>query len=782
MERLTLHREWQFKYGPGAPGVKESPGWSTVDLPHDASIGLPRDAAATGGAGNGFYPGCNCIYEKEIDVPAAWLDKVVLLELEGVYMNAVVMINRQLAGRHPYGYTSFHCDVTPWLKIGVNKLHIEANNGGLANTRWYSGSGLYRPVSLLVGPKVRVGPWDVAVTTPGATAALSSATVTTTIRNDEAAAVTVKIRSTVLAGGNTVAAVESPATVPAGGACNLAQAITVSPTRLWTLEDPFLHVLRTEVVRDGTVIDSTETRFGFRTIAVDAVHGFRLNGTTVKMKGGCVHHDCGILGAAAHARAEERKVALLKASGYNAIRCAHNPPSPAFLDACDRLGMLVIDEAFDCFRHGKNPGDYSLFFEDWWQRDMSAMVLRDRNHPSVVIWSTGNEIIERNGWSDGAAWARRLADHVRRLDPTRPVTNAICDVWDDIPPSGETPEETMTRWDKATAGFAAPLDVVGYNYLLNRYERDAAKYPGRVICGTETFPKDAFDYWAATERLSHVIGDFVWTSLDYLGEAGLGHVAIGDQTNGLKGFPWHHANCGDIDICGTKRPQSYYRDCVWGIHRPPYIVVHDPALNGKAIAISWWGWPDVVASWNWQGHEGKPCRVDIYSTDDEVALLLDGREVGRKAAGKANRYLAAFEVEYRPGRLEAVGMEAGRETARTVIETAGAPAAVRLTSDRNSLDRGFGDLAYVSVEVVDAKGRLVPTATNRLLFAACGAGKLLAVGNGNPTSEELFTADAHQVWRGLATAVIRASGNAGEILLTVTGEGLQPATLRVATR
>jgi beta-galactosidase len=271
----------------------------------------------------------------------------------------------------------------------------------------------------------------------------------------------------------------------------------------------------------------------------------------------------------------------------------------------------------------------------------------------------------------------------------------------------------------------------------------------------------------------------VWTSLDYLGEAGIGHTAPGETTHGLRPFPWHHANCGDLDICGTKRPQSYYRDCVWGVAQAPYLAVHDPVHHGKLMAVSQWGWPDVVSSWNWPGQEGKPSMVDVYAADDEVVLLLNGREIGRKPAGKTHRYLASFEVEYRPGRLEAVGLRNGIERARTVLETAGKPVALRLSADRTELSKGICDLAFITVEVVDEKGIRVPTATNRLFFAACGAGKVLAVGNGDPASEESFTGNIRQVWRGLATAVVQATAEAEEILLTVSGEGLRPASIQL---
>lgn len=780
MESIALNRSWRFKAGPGKPGEKDQEGWSAVDLPHDFSIGLERNADAVGGGGNGYFPGGIGWYEKEIDIPAKWMAKTVMLELEGVYMNAVVLFNRQLVGRHPYGYTSFHCDLTPYLQEGMNKLRIEANNGGMSNTRWYSGSGIYRPVRLLVGEKVRVGPWDVKVTTTEIGEESSWVQVATTVRNDGAKSSMVAVRSTVMADGKGVSSCYGNLEVPAGGCETVTQVMQVTNARLWSVSDPFLHRLRTQVLQGGILSDATETAFGIRMITVDAALGFRLNGEMIKLKGGCVHHDCGLIGAAAYPRAEERKVELLKASGFNAVRCAHNPPSTAFLNACDRLGMLVIDEAFDCFRHGKNPGDYSVSFEDWWQRDLTSMVLRDRNHPSVIIWSTGNEIIERNGWSQGAEWSAVLANHVRALDPTRPVTNALCDLWEESAP-GDTPESVMVRWEKSTTAFAAPLDIVGYNYLLHRYERDAGRYPGRIICGTETFPHEAFDYWEATERLPHVIGDFVWTSLDYLGEAGLGHERPADFKGSWTPFPWHQANCGDIDICGVKRPQSYYRDCVWGISKAPFIAVHSPEEFGKKMMLSPWGWPDVASSWNWPCHEGKTCQVDVYSMDDEVILLRNGNEIGRKPAGRANRYMASFEVSYEPGFLDAVGMRAGLEASRTRLQTSGRPASIRLTADRDILDKGFGDLGYILAEVVDDKGIRNPSATNRLFFEAVGAGSILAVGNGDPDSNEPYVGNTRSVHGGIATVVVRAEGE-GVICLTVSAEGLVPATISLSAK
>lgn len=835
MQIIELNRNWRFKNSTASKNLKESEGWKTVDLPHDFSIELDRSEDTTGGGSNAHYPGGIGWYEKELDVPEAWLKQALVLNIEGIYMNSAVYVNGHLLARQPYGYTSYQVNLSGWLKAGKNKIKLEANNAGMANTRWYSGSGVYRPVQLLVSDKTHVNPWDITIITPIALEKESKVVVKTRVNRqsrevngipaalltldtrkaenaedlgflyeevvkkvaesegdtrdsdvsfaDDALVDVVVLRHTILAKDRVVATHEEKMMLLLGDSLNLENTFIIPNARLWTVENPFLYELKTEIIRGNEVIDTNRTSFGIRTVSVGFESGLLLNGQKIKMKGGCVHHDCGLLGTAAYARAEERKVELLKASGYNAVRCAHNPPSVAFLDACDRLGMLVIDEAFDCFRCGKNPGDYSLSFEDWWQRDMLSMIFRDRNHPSIVLWSTGNEIIERNGTSNGAGWSKILADFVRRIDDTRPVTNALCDSWQNW--TGDVSvDQKMTLWELETEGFASALDVVGYNYLLYRYEHDVSRYPNRIICGTETFPKDAFDYWEATEKYSHIIGDFVWTSLDYLGESGIGHAHYGDDKDPGTPFPWHQANCGDIDICGTKRPQSYYRDCIWGISEKPYIAVLHPDNFGKKETLSQWGWPDVSANWNWNGFEGKLVKVDVYSREEEVVLFLNGVKVGRKPAGKANKYLTSFDVTYATGKLEAVGFTDNKEMNRHSIQSTGEPAAIRLSADRSQLNGLFGDLSYITAEVVDAEGNVVTDAENMLYFAASGGGSLLAVGNGNPKSTEKYTGNVRSVYNGIATAVVRGGGGKGkgkgDILLTVSGEGLKPASIVIS--
>ncbi|HEX3046153.1 MAG TPA: glycoside hydrolase family 2 TIM barrel-domain containing protein, partial [Bacillota bacterium] len=698
-------------------------------------------------------------YKKTLWVPQEWQNKKIGLEFEGVYMNATVHINKQLVARHPYGYTGFFCDLTPYLKYGSdNQISVNVNNV-LQNTRWYSGSGVYRHVWLEVCEPIHIAPWGVYVTSPEVARETSTIIVQTSIENSSSISTKVKIRNTLLTDdGAQVAAVEQEMELAAGSTAEVAQSLKVSPAKLWSIDQPYLYSLKSEIKKDNQVIDCKLTKTGIRSLEFDVKHGFRLNGVTVKLKGGCVHHDCGLLGVAAYDRAEERKVELHKANGFNAIRCAHNPPSPAFLDACDRLGILVIDEAFDSWRESKNPNDYSQFFEEWWERDLTAMVRRDRNHPCVIIWSTGNEILERDGHSLGNEYSRKLADLIRGLDNTRAITNALCPI-SQVNDKAVLGEEDI--WGKMTEKFVEPLDVVGYNYLRHRYESDGDRYPGRIICGTETYPKEAFEYWSEVERLPHVIGDFVWTSMDYLGEAGIGRLWYGERRGWLGDYPWHQAYCGDIDICGFKRPQSYYRDCVWGLSKAPYIAVYKPENYGKTLEMMAWSWPDVVASWDWPGYEGDPIQIDVYCANSEVELFLNGRSLGRKPAGKLQQYRTSFETVYEAGELVAAGYENGAETSRTVLKTAGKPAAIRLTPDRRSLHATINDLSYITVEVVDAAGNVVHTAVNEIYFSVSGAGSLVAVGNGNPVTEEMYVGNHRKVHEGRAMVVVRGSGEPG---------------------
>lgn len=785
MKRHNLDRKWLF-----SPAGTSNNWWSkssepvTVDLPHDFSIIQKRNPQNLSGPCNGFFPGGVAVYEKTMFIPEEWKGKKLILEFEGVYMNAVVHLNNNIVAQHPYGYTSFHCDINPYLLYGQdNKIKVMVNNGAQPNTRWYSGSGIYRHVWLLIGEKVHILPWGVYAITTEAATINSKVSVKTTVENVREVPLNL-ILCTKIIDKYSCEVTSSEIEFRAIGTIELVQDLTIPEAKLWSVEEPYLYTLKSEIVKDGEVIDSSESKIGIRSLCFDAKNGFQLNGVSLKLKGGCIHHDCGLLGAAAYDRAEERKVELLKASGYNAVRCAHNPPSPAFLNACDRLGMLVIDEAFDCWREAKNPNDYGGYFESWWQKDIESMVLRDRNHPSVIMWSTGNEIPERNGRSEGYAYARKLADFVRSLDGSRAVTNALNGINVDPTINGLAAnlikaDEEHDYWGELSFKFVEPLDVVGYNYLRDRYQGDGKKFVNRVICGSESFPREAFDYWEAVEKYQYVIGDFVWAGIDYLGEAGLGHIWYNGEKGFLGNYPWHQAFCGDIDICGFKRPQSYYRDCVWGIATLPYIAVYKPENYEKTPDVSRWGWADVVSSWTWPGYEGKPTTVDIYCVNSEVELLLNGNSLGRKSAGKSNRYIASFKVVYQAGELTAVGYENGMEVSRNVLRTAGVPAAIRMIPDRSILQKEFGDLSYVTVEVVDSLGNIVHNANNNIHYSVYGVGSSLAVGSGNPVTEEMYVGNQRKVYEGRAMVVLRACGESGEIVLTAATDGIPSTSVTI---
>ncbi len=744
--------------------------WRGLDLPHDWSIELPRDPASPGGTEGGFFLDGVGWYRKRFAAPEAWRGKRVAVTFDGVFKNAEVWVNEHCVGRHPYGYTTFTIDLTPYLEIGAeNLLVVRVDNSAPKHSRWYSGSGIYRHVWLQVREPVHLAEGGLYLTTPEVSDQSARVRVEATVVNESDAPRPVTVRWVAIGPeGEEVGRGEAAAgEVLAGESRTLSGEFPVSDPRLWSPDHPWLYRLEASVGAGEEGVDREETTFGIRRIEFSAARGFLLNGEPLTMRGGCVHHDCGPLGAMSLDRAEERKVEVLKASGFNAVRCAHNPPAPAFLEACDRLGMLVVDEAFDIWRERLTPNDYHLVFDDWWQRDLDSMVLRDRNHPSIVLWSIGNEVAERmKPW--GPALARRLADRVRALDPTRPVTAAV---------------NGFAEWEKSDA-FFAELDVCGYNYLLHQYESDHARHPDRIIFSTETFPSQAHDCWRAVERLPYVVGDFVWTALDYLGESGIGGTWLEGETGPgwttwLPGWPWHQACCGDLDLCGWKRPQSHYRDLLWGKPDTLFVGVQASVPEGRKVVRYGWGWPDVQASWNWPGLDGQELQVEVYAACEEVELLLNGTSVGRKTLTEEDRLTAAFTVVYAPGELTAVGYRNGVAVTRQSLVTTGPAVALRLTADRNPIWADTNDLAYVTVEAVDAEGRVVPTADHIVYFTTAGNGHLAAVGSNNPKHTEAYRGARHRLYRGRCLAVVRSDGEAGEVVLRAQAEGLEPGSVAI---
>ncbi len=777
MQRHEFDNDWRFELGDlGEPGKNyNDASWRRLDLPHDWSIELPRGKDNPCGRDGGFVSEGVGWYRKRFHAPREWSDRCVRVEFEGVYRDAEVWLNGRTFGVHPYGYTTFALDLTPYLDLDAdNVLTVRVNNAPHGHTRWYSGSGIYRHVWLLTAPRVHVAhPGGLTVTTPEVTPKEAVVEVRTAVENRTDANRTVVVRWRVIGpSGKTAAKGESEGKVKAARTTEFRQRLVVRAPKRWSPDTPHLYRLETEVREGRTRLDGESTTFGIRTIAFNAEQGFVLNGQPLKMRGGCVHHDCGPLGAVSIDRAEERKVELLKASGFNAVRCAHNPPAPAFLDACDRLGMLVMDETFDGWRihKARNFHDYHRSFDKWWQTDLDSMVLRDRNHPSIVVWSIGNEVEER-GLPEGADIAAMLAARVRELDPTRPITAAICPIWGD------------PAWNKTDRLFAQ-LDVCGYNYLVHAYREDHQRFPKRVILSTESYPspQHAFDYWKAVEDLPWVAGDFVWTALDYIGESGIGHEFLeGDQEPLMAGWPYTNANCGDIDICGRKRPQSYYRDVLWKRAEKPFLGVRAPVAEGRKAVASLWGWVDLQSSWNWPGCEGKTLAVEAYFDCDEIELFLNGRSVGKAPAGLEAKHRALFNVAFEPGELKAVALRAGKPVADAALTTTGAPHELRLKADRSRIRADRNDLAYITVELCDRDGRLVPDAADTIRFALEGPGEIVAVANADPRTLASYRGLEHRLWRGRGLVVLRPKGPLGDMVLHASADGVKPGEVAVST-
>jgi beta-galactosidase len=742
--------------------------WRNINLPHDWSIEdlpgtkSPFDANAVSGESSGYTVGGTGWYRKTFDVPDFDKGKRFIISFDGVYCNAKVYLNGKLLGYHPHGYTPFYFDLTAKLNFGgSNVIAVKVNNEG-KNSRWYSGSGIYRHVWLHKVQPVCIEQNGTFISTKEINSNNGTINVTTTIANTTAVNKDVKLIVLIKdISGVQVGKSELSSKIGAGKNADLSCQLTIKSPKLWSVDNPSLYSSVNEVYVDGKLADRTETPFGIRTLLFDAAQGFLLNGKSMKLKGGCVHHDNGPLGSKAFDRAQERRVEILKASGFNAIRSSHNPPSSAFLDACDRLGMLVINEAFDMWETQKTPMDYHLSFSEWWQRDLDAMILRDRNHPSVIMWSIGNEIPDMDK-PEVVAIAERLAARVRVLDSTRTVTAAIHQ-FNNIDPFMET------------------LDVAGYNYANQRYLDDHALMPNRVMVGSESFPLFAFNVWNDVLDNSYVIGDFVWTAFDYIGEASIGWRGFPSENT----YPWKLAYCGDIDICGWKRPQSFYRDVLWNSNQlSTFVKAPTPTIEFNTKKADWsnWNWHDVVADWNWDGYEGIPMGVEVYSSCEEVELFIDDVSLGKKATNKSNQFIASWDVPYKSGTLKAIGYVGNKEVKVVELKTADKVSSINLQADRSVLNTSGQDLSYIAVQLVDAHNNIHPKAENNIHFEIEGPGEIIAVGNGNPLSDESFSQAKRNAWQGKCLVIVKASKTEGEIKLSAKSDGLKDASIKLSVK
>lgn len=794
MKRTAFNEGWQFrsKVNPFAELGGVSAPYADVVLPHDALIHEQRDPDGEGAVA--FFPAGAYQYRKSF-IPSSDLEgKRIALEFEGVYRDVTVHINGAFAGQRPYGYSGFVIDADRFLRPGEeNLIEVESRHGG--DSRWYTGAGIYRDVWLHVGSSVHIPVDGVRIIAEDIEADGAVVEVDVTVASTSSRRETVDVAVTLLdAEGAEVARGSVPVTVDANDRSRSRQRLYVRAPRLWSAESPTLYSAAVELVADGAAIDDTSASFGIRRLQVDPVHGLRVNGEVVKLRGACVHHDNGILGAATFGDAEERRVRLLKEAGFNAIRSSHNPMSVAMLEACDRLGVYVMDETFDMWTSNKMPHDYSLHFTEWWERDVESMVAKDFNHPSVIMYSIGNEIPE-TGSPAGGLTGRALAEKVRELDPTRYVTNAVngmLAVMDDIKKlaaqrgqgDGDAagintlmagPGEFMNQIGssalvtEATAESFGVLDVAGMNYLDARYAMDKELFPNRVIVGTETFPTRIDHNWALVTEHAHVIGDFTWTGFDYLGEVGIGrahHLAEGETPSLSAPYPWIAAWCGDLDLIGGRRPASFYREIVFGLRKDPYIAVSRPGNDDKTFYAGPWTWSDSIGSWTWTGHEGTPLAVEVYSDADEIELTLDGDVIGTAPAGAANRYTAEFTVPYRPGELTATAIRRGVRAESFSLSSAGDADRLDATVESG----GRGELVFVEVAVTDADGRIDTSADPIINVRVDGDGELAAVGSGNPAPTDTYDGPHHTTYDGAALVVVRRTGS-GPVTVVISTPG-----------
>lgn len=815
-----INEGWNFAHGMEGGGPFAQVQYQEVDLPHDYMISNPVREDAAAGPAMGFFTEGVAHYVKRLDIPEDWEGQEILLRLDGAMMNATVYVNGDRVMLHHNGYFPFEANITRQIYTGKeNEIRIVLNPSMQPNSRWYSGAGLLRGVDLVALPKVHIAMDGVYGYTDhvdydkeGKPIFAQVKTQVEVVNADTDFALAKVEVSLVDEATGALAASSSQLVQIKGGSSDTAYiALSVENPKLWSLDAPQLYRLKAKVTKVGSfkthiiysenqTEDEASTLFGIRTITADAKNGLRINGVETKLKGGCIHHDNGLLGAVSLYDAEYRKIKKLKEVGFNAVRTTHNPPSRALLEACDRLGMYVFDEAFDCWAIGKQPGDYNMFFETDWESDLTAFIKRDRSHPAVIIWSIGNEIFERGGLGGGYSLATKLAKAVKSLDASRPVSNGICSFWsgldNELMEENQKAFETMlngetgniqnadmnkddTQWEEMSEAFANGLDIVGYNYMEDKYIRDHEMFPERVILGSENYPKEIGKRWPLVESLPYAIGDFTWTAYDYIGEAGIGKSAFVTEDDPIKKagsfalmshssqFPWRLANDADIDINGNVRPQGDYRSIVWGSGATK-VYTYDPVNYGREEIISPWGFTDVKECYTWPGFEGKPMTAVVFSAAQEVELVQNGKSLGRKGKEQA---LAVedlpcsfvFDITYEPGELTAISYENGAEVSRDTIATTGQAAGLTVQVEAGAT----GQISYVEITVVDSESARV-FLDQYQLRAEVGPGvKLLAFGSANPVTDEIYTDNQAKTYRGQATAIVSGRGQ-----LTISSETL----------
>ena len=772
---LSFDNDWCFtKSDPAAaamPGFDDST-WARVDLPHDWSI--KESFNPNFASGTGYLPGGIGWYRKHFHLDPSAKGKIVTIEFDGVYNHSEVWLNGNFVGGRPYGYSSFECDLTPCLRFGTNGnvIAVRVDHSRFADSRYYTGSGIYRHVRLRITDPLHIASWGTFVTTPEVGEASAVIQIQTTVVNHSGASRNFSIQSEIISpNGQAVGSLTTTGGLENETNQSLTQKIKIAHPQLWSLETPLLYTVKSRLSADSNEVDETMTGFGVRSLRFDPDKGFFLNDKPVKIKGVCLHHDAGCLGAAVPEKVWERRLRVLKELGANAIRTSHNPPAPELLDLCDRLGLLVKDEAFDEFTPGKNKWiagrnvgtaarfGYAEDFAMWSVRDVQDMVRRDRNHPSIIMWSIGNEIDFANDpFSDPILGEEYRPEHppadnlvklakpliaaVKQVDSTRPVTMALANV-------------AMSE----AVGLPELLDVVGYNYQEWRYPTDHANYPRRFIFGSENSQR--YNDWAVARDNDYVGGQFLWVGIDFLGEAG----------------PWpnHGSRSGLLDLCGFKKPMAWFRQSLWSEQPMVYLCASLRATNETDRALRL-----PVESWNWPRHANVSIRC--FSTCSEVQLLLNNRLIGTQRRGDAVNGALNWNVPFEPGVLEAVGQNAGKTVCEFALKTAARPSRIELLPDTTRLAADGQDICHVEFRVVDSQAVRVPDAENELRFEISGPAKIIGLENGNQNTTEPYGTKRRQAFHGRGLAILQSTRDAGQITLKASASHLASKTITLDSR
>lgn len=815
MEKQNFNKDWKFCIGAASDlmtlGDDTSDGFSIVTLPHDASIGLKRTQNEPSGSSNGFFREENCNYTKTFILDEKDAQKNVWFEFEGVHQNAYIYINGAFAGKCPYGYGNFYVDATKYVNFtDENTIRVVVKNG-IPGGRWYTGGGIYRDVNLMIADRMHLVPDSVHLSTIDLEKEQAVIRVKSTIEYTGIGVRDIKLVSRLLDNhGKIISEDVMPITVEEDLCQEYQQKMFVQNPILWDEDHPYLYQYCTYIVEQGEILDKECGTFGIRKMQLDRAHGLRINGKIVKLRGGCIHHDNGVIGAAEYTYAAEERVRKLKQAGYNAIRSAHYPMSRKLLEACDKFGMYVMEEYTDVWTSTKMDFDYGIHISEWWKHDLKNMVLKDYNHPCVIMYSIGNEIPE-TGNKFNVQFGKKLTDEIRKLDDSRYIINCLnlcVSVMDRLPELLEEKQKNTdillgekqeinglmnSLGDLLDLALSSPMahelveeacaqvDITGYNYGPSCYEVDGDKYPNRIMLGSETYPRDLDTNWELVEKNSYVLGDFSWTAWDYLGEAGIGMISYGID-RGMEiysPYPYKAAYCGDFNLIGDRRPISYWREIVWGLRSKPYLCVQPPKYHDIEHYMTNWSMSDAIRSWNWSGYEGKNVTVEVYAQADEAELLLNGKSVARKRVGETKKYIASFETIYEPGTIEVVTYQKGQENGRDIISTAKDKVWLVPSICKDIIPADGSDITYIDISLRDEKGNLNPGIDKLVQVSLEGPGILLGFGSANPESEENYFDTEAFTYEGRIRTVIRAKGEEGVINIQYRADGCDTTEVQI---